>query len=159
MTTVVYSRKHKKLLADRQIGTPITDGTKIFSAGTVPSMLLTGAGYYDDLAEVARWLATGHSEDSKPQLPDRGYGKDSDFVLVNVETGDAWWMTYPYLRQVPIEEEFYTLGTGGQYALGALLAGATPEKAMQIAASLDPYTGEAYDVHNLGVRPRAKRSR
>lgn len=157
MTTVIYSKKHKQLLADRQIGMPISQGSKIFKShdGTY----ITGAGYYDDLSEVARWVDMGHPEDSKPQLPDRGDGKDSDFLLVDSLSGLAYWLTCPYLRRVPIDGDFYTLGTGGQFALGALIAGATPVEAMGIAASLDPYTSYEYDMFDLakGKKPSAKR--
>ena len=42
---------------------------------------------------------------------------------------------------------YYAIGSGGDYALGALYAGATPEKAMEFAALLDSKTSEPFITH------------
>lgn len=152
MTTVVWSAKHKMLAADRQVGSPIVEKPKILDAG---KYLLAGAGYYDDLYEVALWLSKGADENDKPELPDRSDG-DSNFLVVTKETGEAAWLTTPFLRPVPIHEEFYTLGSGGDFALGALMAGANPAKAIAIAIHLDPQSGGYVDVIKLPVKKAAK---
>ena len=51
---------------------------------------------------------------------------DSDFAVSRNESG------------------YYGIGSGGDYALGALYCGATPENAMAIAAQLDSKTAEPF---------------
>jgi len=51
---------------------------------------------------------------------------DSDFAVSRSESG------------------YYGIGTGGDYALGALYAGATPEQAASIAALNDSKTSEPF---------------
>ena len=42
-----------------------------------------------------------------------------------------------------IEDDFYAIGSGGDLARAAMYAGASPQKAVRIAAKLDVYTGGA----------------
>lgn len=42
------------------------------------------------------------------------------------------------------------IGSGGDYALGALAAGKSVKKALEIAAELDPYTGGELRVEKVG---------
>lgn len=49
-------------------------------------------------------------------------------------------------KWIPIEEKYYAIGSGSQYAAGALAAGKTPIEAVKIAAKHDPHTGVGYKV-------------
>jgi hypothetical protein len=42
------------------------------------------------------------------------------------------------------DDGFYGIGSGSEFALGALHAGATPRKALEIAANLDVYTSKPF---------------
>lgn len=52
----------------------------------------------------------------------------------------------------PIKDQFYAVGSGAPYALGAMAMGASPEEAVAIAARFDPNTGGELEVFNLKVR-------
>lgn len=63
-----------------------------------------------------------------------------DFGLLMVVDGtvfgfDVWGTPYS------TEEGVYTLGSGGDYARGALFSGANVSTALLVAAAIDPYTG------------------
>lgn len=150
MTTALWSAKHRQLGADKLVDSWITAG-KIFplkSGGYV-----TGAGYYDDIVEVAKWMDEGSKEDNKPTLADRDEdAKDSDFIYVDKE-GTPYWLTSPFLRMIPIQETFYAVGSGGLIALGALEAGATVARALQIAAKYDPATGTKHSIISFPQPP------
>lgn len=47
-------------------------------------------------------------------------------------------------KWIEIKEPFYSVGSGSQYAAGALAAGKTPIEAVKIAAKFDPHTGVGY---------------
>lgn len=147
MTTILWSKAHNEVAADRQLGSIKLDGGKLFH---VPGGILTGAGYYDEILEVVDWFQNGCKKETIPQLPDRDSGKESDFLYVDTETGDAYFLTYPFLRRVKIKEQFFALGTGGQFAVGALAAGATPAEAMRIAHKYDVFTGSTFDIIQVG---------
>lgn len=141
MTTAVWSYKHSTLGADGVCAEWIEVG-KVFPVGD--GSYLTGAGYYDDIVEVAHWLNNGAKEDSKPAIADRQDDpKDSDFIYVEKD-GTAYWLTCPFLRKIKITNKFYAVGSGAGYALGALEAGATVEESLAIAAKYDPDTGSKY---------------
>ncbi|AVZ45396.1 hypothetical protein [Escherichia phage vB_EcoM-Ro121c4YLVW] len=44
-------------------------------------------------------------------------------------------------RAYPIDEEYYAVGSGSDFALAALDAGATPEQAMEVAKKRDAFSG------------------
>ncbi len=150
MTTAVWSYKHGILGADCLCNSWVEVG-KIFPLRD--GSYLTGAGYYDDIVEVAKWLNDGAKEDSKPTLADRGDdARDSDFIYVERD-GTAYWLTCPFLRKVRITNQFYAIGSGAAYALGALAAGATVRQALAIAAQYDPDTGKKCRVVAIKKAP------
>jgi len=73
-------------------------------------------------------------------------------VRVNRTTGEIH-TAYECLTWVERKPPF-ALGSGAQFAMGALLQGATPEEAVAIAGKLDVYTGgepRVVDVHMAEV--------
>lgn len=139
MTTVAY--RAGVIAADRQC-----DGwmqvNKLFRLKD--GSVLSGAGYFDDLAEVASWLASGAKEANKPVLPD-GPDDNGDFLLV-LPNGKAYWLTSPWLRRVEIVDEFVAFGSGANVALGAMAAGASARRAVEIACRFDESTGKGVTV-------------
>ena len=65
---------------------------------------------------------------------------------------DETWL-YKYkspLVPTRIESECSAIGSGAQAALGAMLMGATPEEAAQVACGIDPYCSGPITVERLG---------
>lgn len=141
MTTIAWDGTY--LAADKQMGGRHTAG-KVFPLGD--GHYLAGAGYYDQIVEVVHWINQGAVEDAKPRLsPDDG----SDILLVEPD-GTAYWLTWPYLRRIKLNEPYASVGSGGDYALGAMAMGASARKAVSIAMRFDPYTGKG--ITNIKVR-------
>lgn len=154
MTTAVWSAKHGQLGADKLISGWLTGG-KIFAVGH--GAYLTGAGFYDDIVEVAKWLKEGGKEDNKPTLAERDdAAKDSDFILVE-SNGKAYWLTCPFLRKVEITDQYYAVGTGAVAAMAALEAGATVHRALAIAAKYDNETGTKTTVISIPEKKPVKK--
>jgi ATP-dependent protease HslVU (ClpYQ) peptidase subunit len=139
VTTIVW--RSPFLAADRQVG-EIHSCRKIFPLGD--GSYLAGAGYYDQCVEVVEWWKAGQKRDALPTFPD-DLGEGSSLLLVKAD-GSAYWLTWPYLRPVPIAEEFVAVGSGSEYALGALAAGMGAKRAVEIATRFDPQTGKGVDV-------------
>ncbi|KAF1711074.1 hypothetical protein CSC70_03875 [Pseudoxanthomonas kalamensis DSM 18571] len=131
MTTIVWDGK--TLAADRQMAGYMTT-CKIFP---IPNGYLAGAGTMHQLIEVAAWMQEGKD---KPALPE---SEDSEFIVIRGD--EAFWLTWPYLREVRIREPFAVIGSGAQFAIGALAMGSDAKTAVKIAAQFDPETGGGID--------------
>lgn len=140
MTTIAFDGR--TIAADRLCGEVISV-CKLFRIQT--GEILAGAGDYSKIIEVAAWL---QGEADKPELPDQ---EDTDFLLVDA-TGHASWLTWPWLRRVRVTEPFCAIGSGRDFALGAMAAGASAKKAVEIAARFDPSTGGGIDTLRVRVR-------
>lgn len=143
MTTIAWDGKH--LAADRRMGGWMTTG-KVFPLKS--GGMMSGAGYYDHLVEVAAWLDAGGE---RPKL-----SEDDPSDIFVVEDGKAYFLTWPYLRKVEIQEGYYAVGSGSHFALGALAMGADARKAIEIASRFDPDTGHGIDVYPCAKPARAK---
>lgn len=98
-----------------------------------------------DGSEPRRWLVTKWIPEMRalfqeePAMVDEEGAVEGAMLLVAV--GGRVFETDPLLFMAERRSGMYTLGSGGQFALGALLAGATVYGAVRVAADLDPYTG------------------
>jgi hypothetical protein len=138
VTTVAY--RDGVIAADRRIGGWM-NGPKLFRLKD--GSVFSGAGDLDDVLEVLHWLKAGAKEAGKPALADVPDG--SDFLLA-CPNGKAYWLTSPWLRRVEILDEFYAIGSGAQYALGAMAAGASAKRAVEVACKFDEGTGKGVNV-------------
>lgn len=137
----------KSLAADRQVGHHKLAIKKIWRLKD--GSLFSGCGLYDQMVEVVEWLDKGAKEDKKPWLPNE---QESVFVLVSAHDGRGYWLTYPYLRRIPFTEKFFAIGSGSEYAMGAMAAGLGAKRAVEIAALFDRETGKGVDSVRLPKR-------
>lgn len=61
---------------------------------------------------------------------------DRDFEALIVDAQGIWHMDSNFSTDL-LQEPFMAVGTGGDAARGALMAGATPEQAVEIACQID----------------------
>lgn len=97
------------------------------------------------------WVIAGHDKDCFPSIC---VDKDEHCTFIAI-TRDGYWHRFslsgiPYLKTRKLE----TAGTGGEFALGAMMAGANAEEAVCIAAKLDPHTGG--QILSYSVNPKVK---
>jgi hypothetical protein len=105
-----------------------------------PDALIGGAGESAAIRQFVAWYADGQRV-PKPKLP------DSFCVLVLTAEGLFYWASN--LVPEPIERGFHAIGSGGNAALGAMLAGANVKKAVEIATTVDPGSGGEVVLHKL----------
>lgn len=97
-----------------------------------------------DGQEARRWLSTVWYPKAKEALVEAGFNPDEgdfrEFTLHVVVDCQAFRIDS--LGHVSsFKDGLYATGSGGDYAKGAVLAGAKTLRALQIAAELDPHTG------------------
>lgn len=108
------------------------------------------AGYAGSLVycqRVLAWIKAGCDQDKRPEKE-----KDDDEFSVVVINNNG--ITYFNDRFYPESLGFrpWAIGSGRDYAIGAMAAGASAKKAVGIAASYDVFTGGEIDVLTLQKR-------
>lgn len=141
MTTIAFDGK--TLAADRKM----SDRYNVQKIFKVPQGWAAGCGDYDSIVEVVNWLVEGSDRNNLPDLVGRNHRGESpaDIIIIN-DKGSVLWLTWPFLRCVKLAEKKVAYGSGGEFALGAMAAGATAKQAVEIACRLDPYTGKGVDA-------------
>lgn len=140
MTTVAW--RAGVIAADRQLDGWM-NACKLFRLKD--GSILSGAGHLDDIIEVAAWINGGCKPDQKPDFSGQPKDESTDF-LVACPDGKAYWLTDPWLRRVEIRDDFYAIGSGAKIALGAMAAGASAKRAIEIACRFDEATGKGVNV-------------
>jgi ATP-dependent protease HslVU (ClpYQ) peptidase subunit len=122
------------LAADQQItigGTPVA-GTKIFR-GT--DFLIGGCGDIQEVLLFVEWYESGQLKTDKPMLT-----RDS-FTGYVVDENKVLWRFDHLLVPYKITRPFWAAGSGADYAMGAMAAGQSARRAVEIAIDLDINSG------------------
>lgn len=102
--------------------------------------VFAGAGDMDELSRYFAWISDGGDQ------PDIGPELGLDILEVCAEGIFIWGRKFVRLQ---VQEKAYAVGSGSQYAMGALAAGCTPKQAMAIAAKYDFGTGKQVEFARL----------
>ena len=95
--------------------------------------LLAAVGRTDTIPAFFEWYEKGCPKDEKPEL-----GESFEALVLRPE---GLFQYYERLEAVEVVEEFWAIGQGSEIALGAMGAGATPQRAVEIACEFNIYTG------------------
>lgn len=138
MTTIVASAKEGVLVCDSRVQTDSSwwPGQKVVRVGRA---LIGGAGDASAIKKFIAWYGTNRT--SRPRLGD-------NFVALTLtEEGLFYWCQT--LIAEPIARGFHAVGSGGNAALGAMLAGANCHEAVRIACQIDTCSGGEIFTHKL----------
>ena len=114
---------------------------KVNKIARIGQSIFAGAGDMDDLQRFFTWRREGGDQ---PAF-------DEQIDILELCT-DGIFLWGKKMVRLPIGDEVYSVGSGSQYAMGALAMGATPQQAIGIAAGLDPQTGKTINVVKLKGR-------
>lgn len=133
MSTIIAAKD--RIIGDRQCNAPegIHEATKVhrLSDGRVMGF----AGCVEFIGLVKQFLETGEKFD----VPDK-----VEFSVL-VSDGDSMIYLNEYLVPMSQEGEYFAVGTGAQFALGAMRAGAGMTEALDVAKELDNKSGMGTD--------------
>jgi ATP-dependent protease HslVU (ClpYQ) peptidase subunit len=140
MTTIVASTAHGIMVADSKvtIGKGISyPTTKIVKING--SMIAGAAGHAGDCSRFLEWATDDFKPKSKPKFEDFSSDGMIDALVLKKDGIYFYSPGYPSLEK--INAEFYAIGSGGKPARAALLMGADPVKAAELACQVDDYSG------------------
>ena len=148
MTTIAWDGR--SIAADRMycVGNtpfpgPVPKIRKLVFRGKPAVMGTSGSVEYG--TKMMDWLCDGAPPNSPPELsPD-----NDESCSVLLATLDTVFLFSNSLTGVPIGKRVWACGSGADYALGAMLAGASAKRAVEIASELDFSTGCGLDVLRL----------
>lgn len=104
-----------------------------------PGIIVAGGGSHEAVQTFIEWMRMTWKSDTRVPKPKLANREGFRGILVDTNAGACWGYEeklFPFRTQLP-----YTLGEGGDVAIGAMLAGKTPLEAVKIASTLYPATG------------------
>jgi len=138
MTTIAFDGQ--SLAADGRVmsGDMIVTNTatKIFKHGT---KLIAGSGSPAHIKQFFDWYKYQQNSNYKDI--------DINVIVCDILTGIAYF--YDSDGFVGPIDDTLALGSGREYAAGAISQGATARQAVEIASKFDPYTGGKIEVYTL----------
>lgn len=142
MTCVAWDGK--TLAADKRAviaGNKNSVVTKIFrwSGG-----LCAIAGEYDSGMQMYHWLNNGAHPEDFPIMQNEDPG---EFMVIYKDGSISHYERSPVA--LPFENQIHALGSGRDYALGAMHLGASAKAAVEVAIALDCYCGNGIDTLEL----------
>jgi hypothetical protein len=142
MTTIVANPEG--MASDTRVtGGPMFNTTKMRRIG---DSLYGGAG---DLSQILKMFLWFENPDQAPV-----WKAPPEFTILQVSPrGIFVWESE--MIAIPIDTPFYAIGSGSEYAMGALAYGANLDKAIEIASMFDP--GTSGSVHYEPLTPKRRR--
>lgn len=147
MTTIIYDHATKALYADSRAynghRTPIGTKSKLhrLKDGGIIGISTNCVGGDQMLLD---WLAADCPSDSKPD-----FKKDNLIALIVRPSSEVYLITENLSQTGPIEAPYHVIGSGAEYAIGAMAVGASPEQAVVAAIENDQWSGGHVTILHL----------
>jgi hypothetical protein len=129
MTTIVATKKG--IYSDTLCSYSVP--FKVDKVVEIGKSLFGGAGDLDDICKFFEWRRKGGKKADAPTI--------EDGVDILEVCADGIFIWGKKLVRLKIDQDVYAVGSGSQYATGAMEAGLPPDKAIEVAAKYDSQTG------------------
>lgn len=142
MTCVVVSIKHGCVASDTRCSSDnaMVSVNKIRRVGR---SIIGAAGDWSDVLKFWDMI-------ERKKKKDTGLNENSELEAIELHPSGIFLYDATGVRY-SVKDEFFAIGSGGPYAMGAMAMGATPEEAVAIASRFDPSTGGEVEVMQLRV--------
>ena len=136
MTTVVATPDF--MCADRQVNPgPLFETTKL---RRIRGSIYGICGNLDLCMSFLLWRMQ--------KLDELTLSADAEFAALEINEQGMWYWNGS-LVPMPIKGKHYAIGSGAQYALGALDSGKSPQEAIRVASGRDEHTGRRVQTLRL----------
>jgi hypothetical protein len=86
--------------------------------------------------EIKNWFVEAKNLDHEPQL----HGREFDMLEID-RAGQVFFYHNSFMPAGPLTAEYFAIGSGAEYALGAMGYGASAVDAVAVASAHDVWTG------------------
>lgn len=123
--------------------------TKIFALQGVRTQSLLGISSVEPGAGEAlkAWIEGGCKKKDRPELSQMNFS-----ALHVMPDGSAYFYINSFNPSGPVLDDYFAIGSGERYALGAMAMGANAFNAVSVALRLDPWTDGEINVLQMPVR-------
>lgn len=154
MTTIAVDSNVGVMAADRRqvsnVGDIIMEGEcKIKQVELSDGVHLVACSGHESPAAIFLDYYEHGDEYETPDILELDDDKEEDFEAVILTPKGDILIADRFMVPWSIPDRFYCSGSGGPYAWAVLKAGCGMEKAMVTAISLDPFSGDGWDVIDL----------
>ncbi len=102
-------------------------------------------GFCGDVAQALVFVDWFFNQ-KKNRRPDLASEAGWEAIVLNKDGATTWDRS---LRPIPIDDQFYAIGSGASLAMGAMEYGASAAEAVAIACKRDPYCRDPVVVYEL----------
>jgi len=150
VTCIAVSIKHGVLASDTRCS---ADGVMfgVSKFRRVGKGIVGAAGDWDDILKFWEYIE-GKS------IKECGLNDDSELEAIELHATGVFLYAASGKRY-RIKDEFFAIGSGAPYAIGAMAMGASPEEAVALASRFDPATGGEIEVIPLKAAHATKGKR
>lgn len=145
MTTIAF--KNGTMASDSQMTGDFIDQKKFDKVYRFGDVLVGVAGNVTWIMEFLEWL---QCDDDTPYPVGMGYALVYSEGELKCFEGDS--------HQAFVVGQPYAIGSGSQFAMGAMLSGASARKAITIACKLDELSGGEVQHRTISTRKRKRKS-
>ena len=139
MTTIVCNREG--MCADKRV-----TGSTMFKTTKIQRVNGSLIGYCGNIEHCLKFVEWRRNPDSKPEFSERTW----EALELTSDGRMLWWSID--LMPIEIEDDYYAIGSGADFALGAMAMGAKPQQAIKVAATYDPGTGPDVQTMKLSKK-------
>ncbi len=154
MTTIAYDARIGIVASDSQetSGGDKYNCKKLYRSRN--HVIATAGGTYAGMAFVtwfAEWTTDGEPDwNDCPDFTNLDWDEDFECLVIRPDKS-CYSVNRLFVPVNQLGNRFITLGSGGSAARGALLAGASPREAVEIAKTIDTYTGGDIQEEIIGA--------
>lgn len=147
MTTIAY--KNGFIAADKLAGFSGM-GQRVTKITKHNGMLIGASGYLAQAATLIEWIKNGMNKEDFP-VDQTGDERNCSCMVIK-DSKIFLIMTTPVL--VELEEDFFAIGSGRDFAISAMHFGKSAKEAVEFASIYDTNTGLGVDVLNIESKYR-----
>ena len=140
MTTIATDGK--TMASDTRQGADFIDQVESIKVFRIKGEVVGICGDYAEARRYLEWLQNGSKKDDKPH-----FDKEADFEALHLTQKGVFSVTKNLYRVATGTPA--ACGSGGCHAIAAMMAGATPKRAVEISIQLDPFSGGRVMVMKL----------
>ncbi len=103
-------------------------------------ILVGFCGNVDSIGDAIHWL--NNPTEKEPKV------KKLQILMLNNKK-EIWWSTNSVRNFMRVDQKYFALGTGADYAISAMQLGKSPIEAVKLASQHDIYTGMGFNELTL----------